>query len=211
MTQDRKHALALVLGLGVSWWFLDQLTKYLAVSRLTRLRPDEAGLWERLGLFLGTSEIQYLARSPVTVLDPVWEHYYVQNPAGAFSFLLGAPEMVRRSVFLLAGCLATAGILYLVWRNPTASRWRVKVPLGLLLGGALGNFTDRALHGYVIDFIHWYWKTYSWPPFNIADACIVVGVIALFLFGGDVLGQKKSPKKDKAKGKAKQKQKRAKA
>ncbi|MDF1564704.1 MAG: signal peptidase II [Deltaproteobacteria bacterium] len=204
MPQPRKKVLTLVLGLGFFWWFLDQLTKYLAVSRLTRLMPEEAGLFERLKLYLGTSDIQYLAKAPVTVLDPVWEHLYVQNPAGAFSFLLGMPPMVRRSIFLLAGVLATAGIVYLALRNPTASRWRVLVPLGVLLGGALGNFTDRAFHGYVIDFIHWHYGTYSWPPFNIADACIVIGVAVLLIFGGDILGagdKEKAGKKGKG-GKA---------
>jgi signal peptidase II len=49
------------------------------------------------------------------------------------------------------------------------------LPVGLLLGGALGNLADRAREGAVIDFI----DPVAWPAFNIADACIVVGVLAL--------------------------------
>jgi signal peptidase II len=49
------------------------------------------------------------------------------------------------------------------------------LPAGLLLGGALGNLIDRAREGAVIDFI----DPMAWPAFNIADACIVVGVLAL--------------------------------
>lgn len=49
------------------------------------------------------------------------------------------------------------------------------VPVGLLLGGALGNLADRAREGAVIDFI----DPVAWPAFNVADTCIVVGVLAL--------------------------------
>jgi signal peptidase II len=49
------------------------------------------------------------------------------------------------------------------------------LPVGLLLGGALGNLADRARQGAVIDFI----DPVAWPAFNVADACIVVGVFVL--------------------------------
>jgi signal peptidase II len=49
------------------------------------------------------------------------------------------------------------------------------LPVGLLLGGALGNLADRAREGAVIDFI----DPIAWPAFNIADACIVIGVLML--------------------------------
>ena len=49
------------------------------------------------------------------------------------------------------------------------------LPVGLLLGGALGNLADRARDGAVIDFI----DPVAWPAFNVADSCIVVGVLSL--------------------------------
>jgi signal peptidase II len=49
-------------------------------------------------------------------------------------------------------------------------------PVGLLLGGALGNLADRAREGAVIDFI----DPAGWPAFNLGDASIVIGVLALF-------------------------------
>jgi signal peptidase II len=49
------------------------------------------------------------------------------------------------------------------------------LPVGLLLGGALGNLADRAREGAVIDFI----DPVAWPAFNVADSCIVVGVLML--------------------------------
>jgi signal peptidase II len=47
--------------------------------------------------------------------------------------------------------------------------------VGLLVGGALGNLADRARLGAVIDFI----DPVAWPAFNVADSCIVIGVVAL--------------------------------
>jgi signal peptidase II len=49
------------------------------------------------------------------------------------------------------------------------------LPVGLLVGGALGNLADRARIGAVIDFI----DPIAWPAFNVADSCIVIGVVAL--------------------------------
>ena len=49
------------------------------------------------------------------------------------------------------------------------------LPVGLLLGGALGNLADRARQGAVIDFI----DPVAWPAFNVADSCIVLGVLGL--------------------------------
>ena len=49
------------------------------------------------------------------------------------------------------------------------------LPVGLLVGGALGNLADRAREGAVIDFI----DPIAWPAFNLADTSIVIGVAAL--------------------------------
>lgn len=65
---------------------------------------------------------------------------------------------------------------------------KAKTPLlaaayGILLGGALGNALDRAMHGAVADFVHLHWGTWSWYIFNVADIAIVAGV-ALLLYDG---------------------------
>ena len=74
------------------------------------------------------------------------------------------------------------------WR--LTSLWSGKLPisdrlsqtaLALVMGGALGNLIDRAMHGYVIDFVDVYWKSHHWPAFNVADSCITVGVTLLLL------------------------------
>ena len=73
--------------------------------------------------------------------------------------------LIGLSLALLIGYFALHRDMPLLW-----------LPVGLLLGGALGNLADRARDGAVIDFI----DPVAWPAFNLADTCIVVGVFLLF-------------------------------
>ncbi len=92
------------------------------------------------------------------------------NTGSAFSLFRGStPVLVVIAVALVCA------LLVMVWRAPTVGRAAV---LGLILGGALGNLSDRffrGLHGGVVDFIEFHF----WPTFNVADACITVGCILL--------------------------------
>jgi signal peptidase II len=59
-----------------------------------------------------------------------------------------------------------------------------RLPLWLVVTGAIGNAIDYCLYGHVIDFLHFTFWGYSFPIFNIADSCITIGVICLILFSG---------------------------
>ena len=61
------------------------------------------------------------------------------------------------------------------WMTRATTHWLV-IGLGLIVGGAVGNAIDRALHGAVVDFIDVHWADLHWPAFNIADAAISIGV-----------------------------------
>ena len=65
----------------------------------------------------------------------------------------------------------------LIWFAREPARPLAWVPTGLLVGGALGNLIDRVRQGSVTDFL----KVPHWPAFNLADAAITVGVVALVL------------------------------
>jgi signal peptidase II len=55
----------------------------------------------------------------------------------------------------------------------------MRVALGGVLGGALGNLLDRLVYGEVTDFIDVHWREYHWPAFNVADSSITLAVIAV--------------------------------
>jgi signal peptidase II len=59
-------------------------------------------------------------------------------------------------------------------RLPRAAPARVR-------GGAHGNRIDRLRLGYVVDFVHVYWREYQWPDFNVADSAITIGVALLVI------------------------------
>ncbi len=91
-----------------------------------------------------------------------------RNTGVAFGALEGAGLLVA----VLIGLSLTLLLGYFLLHRDMPWLW---LPVGLLLGGALGNLVDRAREGAVVDFI----DPVAWPAFNLADACIVVGVFAL--------------------------------
>ena len=94
------------------------------------------------------------------------------NPGGAFGLGRGAPGL-----FLVA-TVAIVTVLLFVAHRTEESRWLV--PLGLVLGGGLGNLADRLFRSYdgrVVDFIDFH----VWPVFNVADSAIVIGVGLMLL------------------------------
>ena len=70
----------------------------------------------------------------------------------------------------------------MVWlRRIRADQTILAVGLALVLGGALGNVIDRVVHGYVVDFIYFHWRTWYFPAFNIADTAISIGAGCLLI------------------------------
>ena len=117
-------------------------------------------------------------RPPVDLIGEVVQLRYTTNSGGAFSLLTGAPLFFGITAIVIVG-----GIIYASRRARPLS---LLVVLGLVLGGALGNLTDRLLRGEgllrgeVVDFVKVGW----WPVFNVADSCVVVGGILLAIFLG---------------------------
>jgi signal peptidase II len=93
---------------------------------------------------------------------------HTRNSGVAFGALEGGGLIVA----VLIGLSLALLIAYFVANRERAWLW---LPVGLLLGGALGNLADRARDGAVTDFI----DPIAWPAFNVADSCIVIGVAVL--------------------------------
>lgn len=115
-----------------------------------------------------------------TVIPGLFDLTHVRNPGGAFSFLAGGNSDYRLAFFLVAGAVAVALLLLFYRRLPPDTRLAAAA-LGTILGGALGNLTDRIVYGEVIDWLDFHIASYTWPTFNVADSCIVVGVGVLIL------------------------------
>jgi len=123
----------------------------------------------------------------VPVIGDFFQLYLTRNPGAAFSLGEGVTW-----IFTLVLFAAAVTIVVLAVRAVRSRLWAVV--LGLLLGGILGNLTDRLLRepgflvGHVIDFIHtpWMWLWFPSAIYNVADIFIVtmmIGVAALVLFG----------------------------
>jgi signal peptidase II len=112
-------------------------------------------------------------------LLPILDIVYLENTGAAFSIFAEASGWQRWFFIGLAVCVSLALMLWL--RRIRADQTMLAIGLSLVLGGALGNVIDRVMHGYVVDFIYFHWRTWYFPAFNIADTAISVGAGCLLL------------------------------
>ncbi len=103
----------------------------------------------------------------------LWDDFlrlsHAHNTGSAFGILPG-----HNGLFLALAATSSLGIAIALFLLPLPGAWS-RVGLSLILGGALGNLVDRALWGYVLDFIDFRF----WPAFNLADAALVLGALVL--------------------------------
>jgi signal peptidase II len=148
---------------------LDQITKNWAVSGLSYSEPND---------FL-----------------PFFNFTLLYNYGAAFSFLSDAGGWQRWFFASLAFAISSLLVVWII-RLERTKKLELSA-LTFVLGGALGNLYDRVLLGYVVDFIDWFYpatqsclpffyarlelQSCHWPAFNIADACILIGVTALLV------------------------------
>lgn len=110
--------------------------------------------------------------APIPSLERFFTFTRTTNTGAAFGLF---PNVGGLFVLIAIGVII--GIVMFYPRLPTEHRI-VQVALGLQLGGALGNLTDRLTRGSVVDFLDFKF----WPIFNVADSAIVVGVLILAFY-----------------------------
>lgn len=139
----------MLLGLTaiVATFALDQLSKWIVLREL-----GPAG-----------------SHNVVEIVPGVLRFIFVRNTGSAFGLFQGGSEWLKVLAVLAVVLLA----FYYV--RTAAKDWVLALALGLQVGGALGNITDRFRHGYVVDWI----DVSRWPTFNLADSGITIGVILL--------------------------------
>ena len=147
------------LAIGAATLIADQATKFLVL------------------------QVLHLAPGEVIPVAPFFDLALTFNRGISYGLWQQESELGRN--LLIAVSLVAAG-LFAFWLRRTGSRL-VTVALGFLIGGAIGNAIDRAIHGAVVDFVSLHAFGWRWYVFNVADSAIVAGVVGLLydgLFGG---------------------------
>lgn len=110
---------------------------------------------------------------------PILNIVHARNRGVSFGILNESAAWIPWVLGIVA--LAIIGVL-IAWLRRSENRW-MAAALGLIIGGAVGNLIDRAANfdHAVIDFLDFYFGTYHWPAFNVADSAITVGVGVLLI------------------------------
>ena len=152
----KKNSLFLVLGVLLIVLVLDQISKILIVSN-----------------------IEFATQIPV--IDKFFNLTLAYNKGAAFGIFADIKnDLLRHFLLGSATSIAIFTLLYLLineFKNDKISQ----IAVGLILGGALGNITDRIRIGHVVDFLDFYYGGYHWPAFNVADSAICIGVFLLVI------------------------------
>ncbi|MDH5681635.1 MAG: signal peptidase II [Spirochaetota bacterium] len=161
-------------------YFLDQLTKILVVKNMK--------LYET-----------------VNFLGDIVQFKYIENRGMAFGMFSNVDKIYKDIIFTLLTFSAILAVIYF-YRKVKKDSTVAKVSFAMILGGALGNFSDKVfgyiifegkfqiagengLYGRVVDFVHvyigtlgkWLFSSERWPTFNVADIGITVGVFLLLI------------------------------
>lgn len=154
---------------------LKSLILYLALAMIIIVLDQISKLWV----------VEHLTLHQSISVWPVFSIARVHNYGAAFGFLNNAGGWQTLFFTLVA---VTVSVIIVIWLSRIASQQRqLSLALSLVLGGALGNLIDRVNYHYVVDFLFFYYQSWQFPAFNIADIAISIG--AMFLLA-DSFGYK---------------------
>lgn len=131
---------------------------------------DQSTKW-----YIATNFELYETKSVIGDFFVITSH---RNTGAAFGILQN-----QRWLFLILTVIIVSGIIWYLHRMIKEKRKLLSVSLSLIMGGALGNFIDRASTGEVVDFLQFHFEfiNYTYPIFNVADSAICIGVALFFI------------------------------
>ena len=110
----------------------------------------------------------------IIIIPGVLQLHYLENTGAAFSLLQG-----RQILFAIITPVLLIFLLYSIVRMPQVKKYNVlDYVVVVVIAGAIGNYIDRIVNNYVVDFI--YFSLINFPVFNVADIYVTCGVIVLF-------------------------------
>jgi len=122
-----------------------------------------------------------LKNQSVSVVENALNLTYVENHAIAFGLFENLDRSWRIPLIFSLPFLMTLFCVFFLWKI-RHNEFRMLLPIFILLGGAYGNIIDRAMNGYVTDFLHVHYQfEYNFYVFNVADVLINIGVILILL------------------------------
>jgi signal peptidase II len=151
-----------------------------------RLSP----FWIAAAVFL----LDHVTKLSIRARVGVWDNFpvvpgffsivHAENPGAAFSIFADSSSPLR-PFLLIALSLGVMAFITILLLKPVKDRvtatWMLRAGLALVLGGAMGNVYDRIVRGSVTDFLEFYFGSYTFPAFNVADSAITVGAAALLI------------------------------
>ena len=114
----------------------------------------------------------------INVVEGIFNLTHVRNSGVAFGIFAEQNSELKPYLLIFISIIAIIAILVIFHQTERKKRL-VQGGLVLVFSGAIGNLIDRVLHKEVIDFIDIFFNNRHWPAFNVADACITIGVILL--------------------------------
>ena len=137
---------------------------------------------------------QLKGNEPFVLWEGVFELHYLENRGAAFGILQN-----QQFFFVCITIIMAVVIVTCFWRTPSDKKFLpMKITLVFLLAGAIGNFIDRMIRGFVVDFF--YFSLIDFPIFNVADIYVtvsfaVLAVLILFVYKEEDLAVYTSKKK----------------
>ena len=108
---------------------------------------------------------------------PFFDFTLVHNTGSAFGFL-GSYGGWQHVFFVTLAVVISIGLVIAITRLKAFER-HLAIAYSLIVAGAIGNAIDRVIYQYVVDFIHFFYKDWHYPHFNIADIAIFIGAFLL--------------------------------
>jgi len=112
----------------------------------------------------------------IKIIDNFFYITYVRNTGAAWSIFSDKTWLIIIISLIIIGI-----VVFYIYKNKPKMKLE-KIGYSLILGGAVGNFLDRIIYGYVVDFLDFYIFGYNYPIFNLADSFIFVGVILIIIY-----------------------------
>ncbi|MCK8631798.1 signal peptidase II [Providencia rettgeri] len=143
-------------------------------------------LWLTIVIIVADLGIKQLVLSDLNLYEPhpimpFFNIMYAQNFGAAFSFL--ADEGGWQRWFFAGIAIGISVILMVMMYRQSVQKRLSNIAYALIIGGAIGNLSDRLVHGFVIDYLDFYVGNWHWPTFNLADMALCIGAALVILEG----------------------------